>query len=116
MLAVGTSITDAAEAMAGSRQTVSDWLHRHHGFQAALNRRRRELWTNVSDRLRALLPAKALTVLEREVEKGDAPLTGSGACPQGPRCASCSWRGAGRLPAVTDEALSLGLTPDQHAG
>lgn len=73
LLAVGTSITEAAEATGVSRQTVSEWLHHHHGFQAALNRRRRELWTNVSDRLRALLP-KALTVLEREIEDGSAPL------------------------------------------
>jgi hypothetical protein len=74
LLAVGTTVTDAATTVDVARQTVSDWLHHHHGFQAALNRRRRELWSGLADRLRALLP-KALTVLEREIDQGSAPVT-----------------------------------------
>jgi hypothetical protein len=73
LLAVGTSVTNAAETVGVGRQTVSEWLHHHHGFRAALNRRRRDLWANVSDRLRALLP-KAITVLEREIEDGEAKI------------------------------------------
>ena len=74
MLAVGTSVTDAAESVGVARQTVSEWLHHHHGFRAALNRRREELWSGITDRLRALLP-KAVTVLEREIEQGATPPT-----------------------------------------
>jgi hypothetical protein len=74
LLAVGTTVTDAATAIDVARQTVSGWLHHHHGFQAALNRRRQELWSSLADRLRALLP-KALTVLEREIDEGHAPVT-----------------------------------------
>jgi len=35
-------------------------------FQAAINRRRNELWESAADKLRALIP-KALAVLEREM-------------------------------------------------
>jgi transposase-like protein len=43
LLAAGTTVTDAAEAIGVARQTVSEWLHHHHGFKAALNRRREEV-------------------------------------------------------------------------
>jgi len=97
LLAAGTSVTDAAEAMTVSRQTVSDWLHHHHGFQAALNRRRRELWTNVSDRLRALLP-KALTVLEREIGQGDTELAARCMCSRHARSTGPRFRSARSTP------------------
>lgn len=57
-----------------ARQTVSGWLHNDRVFQAALNRRREELWSRVTDRLRALLP-KAIAVLEREMEHGTASVS-----------------------------------------
>ena len=63
LLAVGTSVTDAAESIGIARQTVSEWLHHHHGFRAALNQRREELWAGVTDRLR-----------EREIDQGGASL------------------------------------------
>jgi hypothetical protein len=44
LLASGKTITDTAQAIEVSRQTVSEWLNHHPGFQAALNSRRQELW------------------------------------------------------------------------
>lgn len=70
LLATGKTITDTAAAVEVSRQTVSEWLNHHCGFQAALNSRRQELWAGMTDRLRSLLP-KALDVVERELDGGD---------------------------------------------
>ena len=66
LLASGKTVTDTATAIEVTRQTVSEWLNHHPGFQAALNSRRQELWAGVSDTLRGLLP-KALDVLKREL-------------------------------------------------
>jgi len=71
--AAGTSVTDTAESISVVRQTVSEWLHHHRGFRAALNRCREEPWSSPTHRLRALLP-KAVAVLEREIDQGGAPL------------------------------------------
>lgn len=60
LLATGRTVTEAAEAVGVARQTVSEWLNQHRGFQAELNRRRQELWAASTDCLRALVP-KALT-------------------------------------------------------
>jgi len=67
LLASGKTVTDTAIAVDMTRQTVSEWLHHHPGFQAALNAKRQELWAGMTDRLRSLLP-KALDVLEQELE------------------------------------------------
>jgi hypothetical protein len=72
LLASGKTVTDTAAAVEVTRQTVSEWVNHHPGFQAALNRRRQELWGNMVDGLRALAP-KALAVLARELES-EAPL------------------------------------------
>ena len=72
LLASGKTVTDTAAAIEVTRQTVSEWLNHHPGFQAALNRRRQELWSDMVDGLRALTP-KALAVLARELD-GGAPL------------------------------------------
>ena len=72
LLASGKTITDTAKLVDVTRQTVSEWVHHHPGFQAALNSRRQELWAGMSDRLRGLLP-KALDVLEHELD-GETPL------------------------------------------
>jgi Homeodomain-like domain len=69
LLAVGRTITEVAEAVGVTRQTVSGWLNQDPVFEAAVNRRRQELWENVSDRLRALLP-NALDVLKQALENG----------------------------------------------
>ena len=72
LLASGKTVTDTAMAVEVTRQTVSEWLHHHPGFQAALNSRRQELWEGITDPLRGLLP-KALEVLTHELE-GEHPL------------------------------------------
>jgi transposase-like protein len=70
LLAIGKTITEAANEIGVTRQTVSEWRNRNPVFEAALNERREELWSAISDRLRALLP-KSLSVLEQAVERGD---------------------------------------------
>ena len=69
LLAAGRTVTQAADALEIARQTVSQWLNQHCGFQAALNERRQELWDTASDKLRNLLPT-ALEVLESELANG----------------------------------------------
>jgi translation initiation factor RLI1 len=63
LLAFGATVTDAAATIKVSRQTVSEWLNHHAGFQAVLNARRRELFAENQERLRSLIP-KALETLE----------------------------------------------------
>ena len=63
LLVSGKTLTDTATAVEAPRQTVSEWLHHHPGFQAALNSHRQELWGEMTDSLRGLL-AKALEVLK----------------------------------------------------
>jgi hypothetical protein len=70
LLAAGSNLTEAAEKVGVTRQTVSEWVNRNPAFQAALNRRRQELWAEASDKLRGLLPA-ALALLEQDVEGGN---------------------------------------------
>ena len=72
LLASGKTVTDTAAAVEVTRQTVSEWLNHHAGFQAALNRRRQELWAGMTDALRNLLP-QAVEVLKHELE-GEARL------------------------------------------
>jgi transposase len=62
-LVTGSTVTEAAETVKVSRQTVSGWLHHDAAFQAALNARRQELWTGHVERLRSLVP-KAMDALE----------------------------------------------------
>src|SRR5215468_9438272 len=47
LLVSGKTVTDTATAVEVTRQTVSEWLNHHPGFQAALNRRRQELWSDM---------------------------------------------------------------------
>ena len=65
-LAFGATVTDAAETVKVSRQTVSEWLHHNAAFQAALHARQRELWQGYVERLRSLVP-KAMDTLEAAV-------------------------------------------------
>lgn len=67
LLAMGRTVTETAEAVGASRQTVSAWLHHGTEFRAQLGLRRGELWNTATDRLRGLLP-KALDVLEHELD------------------------------------------------
>jgi hypothetical protein len=70
LLATGKTITEAANTLGVARQTVSEWRNQDPVFEAALNARREELWSGMSDRLRVLLP-KALNVLEQSLEHGE---------------------------------------------
>jgi hypothetical protein len=70
MLATGVTITGAAEAVGVSRQTVSEWANKDSNFRAALNKRRAELWTEQTDRVRALLP-QAVDRIERALALDD---------------------------------------------
>ena len=70
--ASGKTVTDTATAVEVTRQTVSEWLNHHPGFQAALNRRRQDLWTGMTDALRNILP-QAVEVLKHALE-GEARL------------------------------------------
>jgi hypothetical protein len=72
LIVSGKTLQDTADAIAVTRQTVSVWLNHHPGFQAALNKRRQELWADLVDGLRALAP-KALAVLARALD-GEEPL------------------------------------------
>jgi hypothetical protein len=72
LLVSGMTVTDTAAAVEVTRQTVSEWLNHHPGFQAALNGRRQDLWVGMTDTLRGLLP-QALEVLKSELE-GETPL------------------------------------------
>ncbi|MGE0519098.1 MAG: hypothetical protein AB7P78_08825 [Candidatus Binatia bacterium] len=68
LLTVGNTVTQVAESVGVARQTVSEWLNHHHAFRAALNGRRQELWRQLTDRMRALLP-KALDALDRALNE-----------------------------------------------
>jgi hypothetical protein len=67
LLVSGKNLQDTATAVEVTRPTVSEWVNHHPGFQAALNQRRQELWADMTDGLRALLP-RAIEVLQRELE------------------------------------------------
>ena len=67
LLCTGKTLTDAAAAVEVTRQTVSEWLNHHPGFQAALHNRRQELWESMADALRGLLP-RAVEVLKQQLE------------------------------------------------
>lgn len=66
-LLLGNSDGEAAEIAGVSRQTVWGWRTWHPYFRAELDKRRRAIFSEAKDRLRALLP-KALARLEKELE------------------------------------------------
>ena len=61
---------EVAEAVGVTRQTVCEWRNHDPVFQAELNGRRRDLWAESSDRLRALVP-KAVQTVEQALDSGD---------------------------------------------
>ena len=67
LLVSGKNLQATADAIGVWRETVSGWTHHHPGFQASLNHRRQELWREMIDGLRALLP-RAVEVLTAELE------------------------------------------------
>lgn len=71
-LAAGATITDAADAVGVTRQTVSEWANHHPGFRAEMNARRWELWNGATDRLRLMIP-KALDAVAAALDAGSVP-------------------------------------------
>ena len=71
LLAGGRTLTDAAAVVGVDRATVSQWTNHNLLFQASLNQRRQQLWADIVEGLRGLLP-QALAVLQEELE-GQGP-------------------------------------------
>ncbi len=69
LLVTGKTDQETAEAVGVTRQTVNGWRNANPYFQAALNRRRQDLWGVTVDQLRALLP-RAVATLEDELNGG----------------------------------------------
>jgi hypothetical protein len=72
LLATGKTDRETAELLNLTRTCITKWRLYDPVFQAALNRRRAEVWASGIDRLRALIP-KALDALADELEKPDSP-------------------------------------------
>jgi hypothetical protein len=79
LLASGKTDTEAAGLLGLHRTTVSKWRAYDPVFQAALNRRRAEVWASGVDRLRSLVP-KALDALAEELDKPGSPNRLKAAC------------------------------------
>lgn len=71
-LVLGLSDREVAEKVGVARQTVTSWRLYHPGFQAELNKRRKEVWGASSDRLRSLLP-NALDRIEKALLDDNNP-------------------------------------------
>jgi hypothetical protein len=69
-LILGRSDREVAEAVGVTRETVWQWRNVHPVFITELNRRRKELWLESHERIRALV-GKAVEVLEQAVQRGD---------------------------------------------
>jgi hypothetical protein len=72
LLAAGKTDKDTAQQLGLSRTCVMKWRLYDPLFQAALNRRRAEVWSAGIDRLRSLIPV-ALDALADELEDRDSP-------------------------------------------
>ena len=67
LIVAGRNLQDVAEAVSVARPTVSRWLNHEPAFIAAVNARRQDLWENMVDELRGLLP-RAVQVLKAELD------------------------------------------------
>jgi hypothetical protein len=72
LLAAGKTDQETAELLELHRTTVTKWRLYDPVFQAALNRRRAEIWGATGDRLRSLLP-KALDTLAAILDEPENP-------------------------------------------
>jgi hypothetical protein len=70
LLAIGNTVTETAEKVGATRQTVSGWYNQNFAFRASVYSRRQELFRSQVDRLRSLL-VKALSTLDIAMDKGD---------------------------------------------
>ena len=91
-LLVGESVAKAAEAAGIDRSTVHRWQREDYAFQAAYNRRRRELYEAAQTRLLALAE-EAADIVANAVRGGDT------------RAAIAVLKGLGLIPG---EPLSIG--------
>lgn len=73
LLAVGKTVTEVADEVGVTRQTVSEWRNQEPQFVAALNQRRSEMWEGGRERLRSLLD-RAVMVLEEDLKGEDRRL------------------------------------------
>ena len=67
LVVTGKADAEVADAVGVTRQTVWGWRHYHPEFRAALNTRRREVFGQTADRLRALL-SRSIDVLAAELD------------------------------------------------
>ena len=70
LLASGATDREVADALKIDRTTAWRWRKADPAFQAALNRRRLEIWESVGDRTRSL-SLQALDVLAEAIKEGD---------------------------------------------
>jgi hypothetical protein len=101
LLACGKTDSETAGLLNLDRTTVSKWRLYDPVFQAALNRRRAEVWSVGIDRLRSLIP-KALDALADAVEDPNHPHRVKAAVE------------LLRLVPLSANALDVGLTDPEH--
>jgi len=68
LLVQGLSDREVAEKVGVARETVTRWRNENAEFRVALNQRRKEIWGNACEKLRALV-TDAVNVLEREIKE-----------------------------------------------
>lgn len=73
LLVEGKTVTEVAEEVGVTRQTVSEWKNHDPVFVAEFNRRRSEMWEGGRERLRSLLD-RAVEVLEKDLDGPDPKL------------------------------------------
>jgi hypothetical protein len=66
LILAGKPDTEVAKEVGVHRRTIYRWRHEDEQFLGELNRRRRELWNGLGDRLRSLLDP-AVDVLARQL-------------------------------------------------
>jgi hypothetical protein len=79
LLVTGKTDKETAELLSLSRTCITKWRLYDPVFQAALNRRRAEVWASGIDRLRALIP-QALKALAEALESRHPPAKFRAAC------------------------------------
>ena len=77
LLAAGKTDQEVADLLKLHRTTVTKWRLYDPVFQAALNRRRAEVWGAAADRLRSLIP-RALDALAAVLEDASHPRPAQG--------------------------------------
>jgi transcriptional regulator with XRE-family HTH domain len=68
LLVQGLSDREVAEKVGVARETVTRWRNENPEFRVALYQRRKEIWGNACEKLRALV-TDAVNVLEREIKE-----------------------------------------------